>query len=527
MKLLKSTALVSAFTFASRLFGFVREALVARIFGVSLATDAFNVAFRIPNLLRQLFNEGSFATAFVPVLSDYKANRTEAEMRDFINHVCGTLGAVLLLVAGLGVLCAPLIVRVVAPGWHDPARAALTTDLLRVTFPYIFFVSLCGFAGGIMNTHRRFAVPALTPILLNLGMIFGMVVLAKYFAVPIFGLAWGVILGGAVQLAIQVPALMRLGYLPRPRWGWQHSGVRRVLTLMVPSIFGASVAQVNMLVDVAIATFLMTGSVSWLSNADRLLQFPQGVFGVALSAVILPHLSGRFASKDAKGFCESLDWALRMALIIAIPATLTLIWLAQPIIWTVYGYGKYTDRDVHMAAWSLATLALGLPAFISVKVLAPGFFSRQDTKTPVKAAMASLISNMFLNALFVGSALYFTFYAPHAGLSLASATSGYLNAGLLFYWLRRDKIFIPQPGWQRFGVQLLAASLALCAVFYAASSHYQSWIGPLAGIPGHLRLLTVGATVAVGGVAYLGTLWALGLNPKQLLDRHSFEETPK
>ena len=520
MKLLKSTSLVSALTLCSRLFGFIRESLVARIFGASAVTDAFNVAFRIPNLLRQLFNEGSFSTAFVPVLSDYKANRTAEETREFIDHVCGTLAAVLLMVVGVGLLAAPLIVRIVAPGWNDPAQTELTTDLLRVTFGYIFFVSLCGFAGGIMNTYRRFAVPALTPILLNVAMIFGAVVLSRYFSVPIFGLAWGALLGGLLQLIIQIPALMRLKLLPRPRWGWQHSGVRRVLKLMVPSMFGASVAQVNMLVDVAIATFLMAGSVTWLSNADRLLQLPQGVFGVALSAVILPHLSGRFAKQDAAGFSAALDWALRIALIIAVPAMLTLTWLAEPVIWAVFGYGKYTSRDVHMAAWSLGTLALGLPAFIGVKVLAPGFFSRMDTKTPVKAAMTSLISNMFLNGIFVGSAVYFSFYAPHAGMSLASAISGYINAGLLLFWLRKAGVFQAQPGWLAFAFQLLMAVITLSLLFAFAAQHFESWIGPWQGVPAHKRFIAVFSVIAAGGVVYVGTLVACGLNPRHLLDRH-------
>ncbi len=520
MKLLKSTSLVSALTMCSRLFGFIRESLVARIFGASAVTDAFNVAFRIPNLLRQLFSEGSFSTAFVPVLSDYKANRTAEETQEFIDRICGTLAAVLLIVVGIGLLAAPLIVRIVAPGWRDPEQIVLTTDLLRVTFGYIFFVSLCGFAGGIMNTYRRFAVPALTPILLNVAMIFGAAVLSRYFSVPIFGLAWGALLGGVLQLAIQVPALMRLKLLPRPRWGWHHMGVRRVLKLMVPSMFGASVAQVNMLVDVAIATFLMAGSVTWLSNADRLLQLPQGVFGVALSAVILPHLSGRFAKQDTAGFSAALDWALRIALIIAVPAMLTLTWLAEPVLWAVFGYGKYTGRDVHMAAWSLGTLALGLPAFIGVKVLAPGFFSRMDTKTPVKAALTSLVSNMVLNCIFVGGAVYFSFYAPHAGLSLASAISGYINAGLLLLWLRRAGVFQAQPGWLAFAFQLLMASITLSLLFAFAAQHFESWIGPWQQVPAHRRFAAVFAAIAAGGVVYVGTLMLCGLKPRQLLDRH-------
>lgn len=520
MKLLQSTALVSALTFTSRIFGFIRESVIARMFGASAATDAFLVAFRIPNLLRQLFSEGAFASAFVPVLGEYKATRTPEEMKHFVDCVCGTLAAALLVVVGLGIACAPWIVAILAPGyWKNEPQAELTADLLRITFGYIFFVSLCGFAAGIMNTHRRFAVPALTPILLNLAMILGAVVLARYFAVPITGLAWGVLLGGVVQLLVQIPTLHKLGLLPRPRWGWQDSGVRKVLRLMVPSIFGVSVAQINMLVDIAIATALVTGSVTWLSNADRLIQLPQGVFGVALSAVILPHLSGRFAKQDSVGFSASLDWALRMAMVIAIPALITLFILADPIIWSVFGYGKYTANDVQMAGWSLSLLALGLPAFIGVKVLAPAFYSRQDTRTPVKAAMASLISNIFLNGLFVVPALYLVIYPAHAGMSLASATAGYINAGLLLFWLARSKAFKAQPGWTKFAVQLALAAGALVAWFLLARRVTPDYLGSWQDARATARFAAVILIVGAGAIVYLGTLWLSGLNPKQFIDR--------
>jgi putative peptidoglycan lipid II flippase len=520
MKLFQSTAIVSSLTFLSRIFGLIRESIVARVFGASAFTDAFLVAFRIPNMLRQIFNEGAFATAFVPVLSDYKTNRSEAELREFINHICGTLAGILLIVAGLGILLAPALVMVLAPGFQQtPEKVVLTTDMLRITFGYIFFVSMCGFAGGIMNTHKRFAVPALTPIFLNVGMIIGALVLAQYCEVPIYGLAWGVLLGGALQLLIQIPALWRLKMLPRPRWGWKTEGVQRVMKLMVPSIFGASVAQINLLVDIIIASFLMTGAVTWLSNAERLLQFPQGVFGVALSAVILPHLSGRFASKDESGFAESLDWSLRTALIIGMPAMISLVMLASPVIWLIYGHGKYTAHDVHMASLSLATLALGLPAFIAVKVLAPGFFSRQDTKTPVKAAMASLISNMVLNLIFVGAALYFQFYAPHAGMSLASALAGYINAGLLLRWLKREGIFQAQVGWMRFAIQLGCACVALIAVLTTALYVFDQ-LGGFGTFTSAKRAIGIAASLGTGGLIYLGTLWLLGLSPKQLMGKH-------
>jgi len=521
MKLFKSTALVSALTFTSRIFGFVREHLVARIFGASALTDAFFIAFRIPNMLRQFFSEGAFATAFVPVLSDYKINRTKEEKRALIDHVAGVLGAILLLVTGIGVLAAPVLVTIFAPGyWKQPEQFALTVDLLRITFPYIFFVSLCGFSAGILNTHGRFAVPALTPILLNIAMIFGALTLADRFAVPIKGLAWGVILGGILQLAVQIPALMRLGLLPRPRWSWKDSGVRRIVKNMVPTMFGASVAQVNLLVDTAIASAIMVGAVTWLNNADRLLQFPQGVFGVALSAVILPHLSRRFVEGDNVGYQRSLDWALRSALIIGVPACITMVLCADALVWAIFGYGKYGPRDVEMASLSLKTLALGFPAFIAVKVLAPAFFARMDTRTPVKAALASMFSNMALCALFVWLLMHvWNYHAPHVGISLATAIAGYVNAILLLYWLRKQSVFIPQPRWWLFLIQLAAAGAALIALLIGARSLLFDHFGlSFGGISPALRFGWLMGAVGVGGIVYLGTLLLCGMRLKHLLD---------
>ncbi len=521
MKLFKSTALVSVLTFTSRLFGFLREHLVARIFGASALTDAFFIAFRIPNMLRQFFSEGAFATAFVPVLSDYKTNRTPAEKRALIDHVAGTLGAILLMVAGIGVLIAPVLVSIFAPGyWKQPAQFALTVDLLRITFPYVFFVSLCGFSAGILNTHGRFAVPALTPILLNIAMIFGALTLADKFDVPIKGLAWSVLLGGVIQLAVQVPALIRLGLLPRPRWNWQDSGVRKIVKNMVPTMFGASVAQINLLVDTAIASAIMVGAVSWLNNADRLLQFPQGVFGVALSAVILPHLSRRFVENDNQGYQRSLDWALRSALIIGVPACITMVLCADALVWAVFGYGKYSARDVEMASLSLKTLALGFPAFIAVKVLAPAFFARMDTRTPVKAALASMVTNMVLCALFVGLMMHvWHTSAPHVGISLASAIAGYVNALLLLYWLRKQAVFMPQPGWWLFLAQLFMAGLALIALLLGARMLlFDTFALSFAGVGATIRFGWLLSAIGVGAVVYLGTLMLGGIRLKQLLD---------
>lgn len=516
MKLLRATATVGLLTLLSRVLGFVRDLVFAQKFGASLATDAFYVAFRIPNFMRRLFAEGSFSLAFVPVLAEYKARGDREALRHFIDHVCGTLAAILLMVVGLGILAAPAFVTVFAPGFLDkPEKFALTADMLRVTFPYILLISLAGFAGGILNSFSRFALPALSPVLLNIALIAAALWAAPYFEQPVMALAWGVLLGGALQLLMQIPGLIQLGMLPRPRWGWRDSGVRKVLTLMIPTLFGSSVAQVNLLVDTLIASFLVTGSVTWLYYTDRLLEFPLGIFGVALGTVILPHLSGRHAERDPAGFSHSIDWALRLGLFIALPTTVLLVLLAEPMFWTLFGYGRFSALDAEMSALSLAALSVGLPAFIAVKVLAPAFYARQDTRTPVKAGIASMLANILMNGLFVGLWWWAGKPGAHAGLALSSGLAGYINAGLLYYWLRQTGVYQAAAGWRRYGMTLAVATLT--------SALSVLWVRgllppmPSLGAPG--RLLTLSAAVAAGGIAYLGTAMLFGLRPRHLRDR--------
>lgn len=516
MKLLRATALVGVLTLLSRVLGFLRDLVFAQKFGASVATDAFYVAFRIPNFMRRLFAEGSFSLAFVPVLAEFKAGGDRQALRHFIDHVCGTLAAILLLVVGIGILAAPGFVSVFAPGFLDkPEKFALTVDLLRVTFPYILLISLAGFAGGILNSFSRFALPALSPVLLNIALIAAALWAAPYFDQPVMALAWGVLLGGVLQLLMQIPGLLRLGLLPRPRWGWRDSGVRKVLTLMIPTLFGSSVAQVNLLIDTLIASFLVTGSVTWLYYTDRLLEFPLGIFGVALGTVILPHLSGRHAERDPAGFSHSIDWALRLGLFIALPTMVLLVLLAEAMFWTLFGYGRFTALDAQMSALSLAALSIGLPAFIAVKVLAPAFYARQDTRTPVKAGIASMLSNIVMNGLFV--ALWWWAGKPgaHAGLALSSGLAGYINAGLLFYWLRKAGVYQAVAGWWRFGLALTVATLACAlAVYWVRES-----LPPLPGLTAPGRLLALSAAVAAGGISYLMVALACGLRPRHLRDR--------
>jgi putative peptidoglycan lipid II flippase len=452
--------------------------VLARYFGASAETDAFFLAFKIPNFMRRLFAEGSFSLAFVPVLSEVRAAGDRRALKDLIDHVSGTLAGILLALTAVGVLAAPLVLAVFAPGWWIEERPefGLSADMLRITFPYILLISLTALAGGILNTFDRFLVPALTPALLNISLIAAAVLLSGRMEMPIKALAWGVLFAGIAQLLVQVPALMRLGVMPRPRWGWQHSGVRKILRLMIPTLIGSSVAQINLLLDVVIATFLVSGSVSWLYYSDRLLEFPLGVFGVALSTVILPNLSRKFARQDPHAFSATLDWALRLALIITLPAALGLAVLSSPILITLFQYDAFRAHDVEMASLSLSAYAAGLPAFIAVKVLAPGFYARQDTRTPVKIAIIAMVSNMGLNFIFVGVLLFMSFEGPHMGLALASSVAAYINAGLLYRGLRKQGAYQPETGWARVSLAVLVGCAAMVAAIWWQFGQLGEWI---------------------------------------------------
>ena len=515
MKLLKSTATVGAATIVSRILGFVRDVVLARMFGASGATDAFFLAFRIPNFMRRLFAEGSFSLAFVPVLSEYKANGDQRALRDLIDHVTGTLAGILLVLTAVGIFAAPVILSVFAPGWLADGRPefSLSADMLRITFPYIMLISLTALAGGILNTFGRFLVPALTPILLNLSLIAAALLLSVHLEVPVTALAWGVLVAGFAQLLLQVPALMRLGLMPRPRWGWRHSGVRRIIKLMIPTLFGSSVAQVNLLVDSIIATFLVTGSVSWLYYSDRLLEFPLGVLGIALATVILPNLSQKHAKASMAEFSATLDWALRLAVLVTVPAAVGLIILAGPILITLFQYDAFQLDDVRMSSYSLIAYSTGLPAFIAVKVLAPGYYARQDTKTPVKIAVTAMVTNMFLNLVFVGLLLHQGFEGPHAGLALASSAAAYLNAALLYRGLRKREVYTPERGWLRLWIAITLACTAMGALLFFMTHDINSWHQANVG----LRVKNLSLSIAFGVLVYIFTCMVTGIKTHDLL----------
>ncbi len=505
---------IGGMTVVSRIFGFVRDMVLAAVFGAGAATDAFFVAFRIPNFLRRLFGEGGFTQAFVPVFTEYKEQRGLDSLRDLADHVIGTLAAIVLALTVIGVAFAPALVLVFAPGFYSqPGTFALASDLLRLTFPYLLFISLVAAAGAMLQSFSRFAVPAFTPVLLNVCLIVGALWAAPRFDVPIHALGWAVFVAGLVQLAFQLPFLARIGMIPRPRWGWRHPGVQRVIALLVPTLFAASVAQINLLLDTLIASLLQPGSVSWLYYADRLMEFPLGVFGVALGTALLPRLSSHHAQADPDGFRATMDQALRLILVIGVPATAGLVLLGGPILATLFGYGRFTAGDTGMAAIALAGYGLGLPAFLLIKVLQPGFFSRQDTRTPMRIGAAALGINMLFNVALVGSAVGVGFAAPHAGLALATALSGWWHAGMLYRRLTSTDAFRRAPGWLPLALRVAVATAAMAALLLWLSGPLLTW-GDLGWQDKAPRLA---ALIAGGALVYLGTLLVAGLRPRHLV----------
>lgn len=516
-RLLRSGAVISAMTMISRILGLIRDMVVARYFPVDGATDAFFVAFKIPNLLRRFFAEGAFSLAFVPILAEYREKQSREALQQLINHVAGTLGLILLLITSLGMIAAPLLVEIFAPGFSKQASARpdLAAEMLRITFPYILFISLAGLVGGILNTFGKFAIPALTPALLNIVMIVFAIWGPPYFDEPILALAWGVFFAGVVQFLFQLPALAKLGLVPRFKVSRAHEGVKRVMRLMIPALFGSSVAQLNLVINTIIASFLAVGSISWLYYSDRFVELPLAIFGVALGTVILPKLSSDHAKADATQFRSTMDWALRLALLISIPATIGLMLLAEPILAAVMMYGEFKWSDVQMSALSLMTYSFGLPAFILVKVLAPGFYSRQDTKTPVKIGIISIFANMLLNVLIVLPWFFSGIAGAHAGLALATALAGYVNAGLLFHHLHKEGIFAAQGGWLKHILRIVLASVVMGIVVWLASPDYLWWQSAVS----HLRLAVLAGLILLSVVSYFVTLRLTGLSFRQMLGR--------
>ncbi|QFU77747.1 murein biosynthesis integral membrane protein MurJ [Halioglobus maricola] len=510
--LLRSSALVGAMTMLSRILGLVRDVVIAAFVGASANADAFFVAFKIPNFLRRLFAEGAFSQAFVPVLADYKEQGAQRAVQDLINRVAGALGGALLLVTAIAVLAAPVVAALFAPGFvSQPYKYQLTSDMIRITFPYLLLISMTGFCGAILNSYGRFAVPAFTPVFLNLSLIFAATVASPWFAEPVFALAWAVFFAGIIQLLFQLPSLYRLDLVPRPVFDLKHEGVRRIMKLMVPALFGVSVSQINLLLDTVLASFLPTGSVSWLYYSDRLAELPLGVFGIAIATVILPNLSAHRAADREQEFATTLDWATRWILLIGVPAAIALILLAKPILITLFQYGELTPSDIDMASLSLRAYSLGLVAFMLIKVLAPGFYARKDTATPVKIGIIAMAANMVLNLAFVLPLLWY-FNVGHVGLALATSASAWLNAGLLLRGLRRDGVFVFQPGWAAYSRRLVVATLAMAVAVSWLVGPAEQWLA----WGWQARSLQIAIVCGAGIAAYIATHLLLGTRLRHL-----------
>ncbi|MCB1692578.1 MAG: murein biosynthesis integral membrane protein MurJ [Pseudomonadales bacterium] len=507
--LLRSTGIVSAMTMLSRILGLVRDMVVAYYFGASAGADAFFLAFRIPNFFRRLFGEGAFSQAFVPVLAEFRAKRSAAEVKALLDKVSGTLGVTLLAITVAGVLGAEYIIKVFAAGYvynGMDEKLGLAIDMLRLTFPYLMLISMTAFAGSVLNTWNRFAVPAFTPVLLNISLIACAVWLRGSLAEPVMALAWGVLIAGVAQLTFQIPFLAKEHLLPRPRVDFRHEGVRRIFTLMLPALFGVSVGQINLLLDTVLASFLVTGSLSWLYYSDRLLELPLALFGITIATVILPSLSKEHAEAGGEEFSRTLDWAMRMVIAIGMPAALALVLLSESLITTLFYQGQMTRHDVSMASLSLSAYGVGLVGHMLVKVLAPGYYSRQDTKSPVRFGIVALVSNMVLNLVLV-------WHLKHAGLALATSLSAFINAALLWFGLRRTGALVHVPGWGRFIARIIFANVVMCGVLILLTPDRGLWFDMAFGTRFAVMLLICGA----GALTYGAALAVAGFRFREML----------
>ncbi|HWI39437.1 MAG TPA: murein biosynthesis integral membrane protein MurJ [Burkholderiales bacterium] len=509
MNLLRALVTVSGLTLVSRILGFARDFIIARAFGAGVATDAFFVAFRLPNLLRRLFAEGAFSQAFVPVLAAQKNTTSPEEVRGVIDRTATLLLLALVITALVGMAVAPLVVYVSAPGFaSDPQKFGLTVTMLRITFPYIAFISLVALSAGILNTWNRFSVPAFTPALLNVAFIVGALVFADHFDPPVLVLAWAVFAGGVLQLAFQVPYLYRMGLLPRWRLDLKHPAVRRILTLMGPAAFGVSISQISLLINTIFASFLVTGSVSWLYYADRLMEFPSGMLGVALGTIILPSLSKYHADAKHDEYARLLDWGLRLTVLLAVPSAVALAVLALPLITALFQYGRFSVEDAWMTRQALMAYSVGLVGIILVKILAPGFYARQNITTPVKIGIFTLVMTQAMNLAFIVP-------LKHAGLALAIGLGACMNAALLYRGLRKNGIYTPQPGWAVFTLKVALAVALMGAALYFAMGDASWWFNA----PWQKKLPAVLGLVALGVAVYGAALAVLGFRPRDFSRR--------
>lgn len=505
MNMLGALAKVGSLTMVSRVLGFVRDTVIARAFGAGMATDAFFVAFKLPNLLRRVFAEGAFAQAFVPILAEYKETRSKEAAEAFIRHVAGMLSFVLVIVTALGILAAPWVIYVSAPGFaKDADKFQLSIDLLRITFPYILLISLSSFVGSVLNSYHKFSIPAFTPTFLNVSFIVFALFFVPYFDPPVTALAWAVFVGGILQLGFQLPWLAKLGFLKLPKLNFKDAAVNRVMKQMAPAILGVSVAQISLVINTIFASYLQSGSVSWMYYADRMMELPGGVLGAALGTILLPTLSKHSANQDTEQFSALLDWGLRLCMLLTLPAAVGLAVLSFPLVATLFMYREFTLFDAQMTQHALIAYSFGLIGLIMIKVLAPGFYARQNIKTPVKIAIFTLICTQLMNLAFIGP-------LKHVGLSLAIGLGACINAGLLFYLLRRHGIYQPGKGWAAFLAKMLLSLAVMGGGLWAAQACLPfEWVRA-GGMrkAGQLCIL-----IAVGGGLYFASLAALGFRPR-------------
>jgi len=516
-KLLRSGAIVSAMTLISRVLGLVRDAFLAALLGAGPAADVYLFVAKIPNFMRRLFAEGAFAQAFVPVFSEYQATKSEDELRYFVACVSGTLGTIVTCVAIAGVILSPLLVMIFGAGWfvewlndgEGAQKFELASLMLKITFPYLWFITLVGLAGSILNALGRFAVSSFTPVFLNLAIISAVVFIAPHFEEPAIGIAWGWFIGGLAQLLFQLPFLYRARMLVKPKWAWNDPGVIKIRTLMIPALFGVSVSQINLLFDTVIATFLTTGSVSWLFFADRLLEFPLGLFGIAIATVILPSLSRQYSSKSPQLFTTTMDWAVRMILLMGMPAMIGLMVLAAPMITVLFMRGEFGASEVVMSSYALIAYGCGLVSFMLIKVLAPGFYARQDTKTPVKIGIRAMIANMGFNVVLAGSLGYEYGYI---GLALATALSATCNAFWLYRQLKQDGVYQFSQLTKIFAVKAMVSAALMGAIVLYLSPELAIWFE----MDFMMKVAYLTGLIGIAGVSYFSTFVLLGLRPAQL-----------
>ena len=480
--------------------------------------DAFLVAFKIPNFLRRLFAEGAFSQSFVPVISEYKVKRPQDEVRELVDGVAGTFGAILFLVTVLGVIAAPLIILAFAPGWHGAEdKFQLAVDMLRWTFPYLFFISLTSLFSGVLNSYGSFVVPAITQVIMNVVMIAFALWISPHTSNPGVTLAIGVFVSGLLQLAFQLPVVMKLGLFRMPRWRPAAEGVRRIGKLMVPGIIGSSMAQVSLLLDTQIASFLITGSIAWLYLADRIMEFPLGVFSIALATVILPGLSKHHAEAEPERFTATLDWALRLVILLVSPATVAMLAFAGPLTATIFGYGEFRPQDTEMASYALMAYSWGLLGFSLVKVLAPGYFARQDTRTPVRAGLIALGVNMAMNIAVVLPAKYFGFPYPHVLLATSTCMSAAVNTALLWRGLVKTGIYKPRPGWGVLLARILFANAVMAGLLLWMGADLADWLAT----PPLQRALRLAGCVVAGAAIYFAALFVSGVRLAQMRGGHA------